>query len=1019
MRIFENSTKRMVVFRAAPPFWGSGQGPCEVPMVAVFAHLGQAAMIRGAHSRGCDFSDRTMQIAIHAGYTELAEEMRSMNDSPPRQRASRDEASGQRDAKQIAFAELAKFGDDIAAFREALQEVDDEQDISDLAKAVALVADEKPNRARLFLEYFPRAYEVVIKHAADSGDLTRDGLGPIKAFLGLDIAAFAYEIVLRLLHARNFAGALAVLERYPQTLDPILMSAIFAFDAPDVFLALCPGDDPWPYVKLFGSVGISWLLAADFTIPIEDVEEIVARDHWPLLLALLKAGRLDHVDIMQICLEQDAFDCARAMIYADVPVTTEHRAFEASAAMRAVLALAPLDESQHQRNVVTRKLREAFEKSGVSDFGVDISSTRLQFDQLRAAVRYLINLCEKSQFPNWTLADESSIETANGTALIVATIGKDGTIKIRPIQYDKKGISILQANAAALSEGVTLIHDHWGALDARALAVFAHAIGGELRLRAPNADAGGMFPVESVQNAIKALVRGALTPGEAFARLKTCEFVLNSLLPVIGVTLAEAWLPGCVIESLVVGDSIARLRRLREGITCTDVVLHFQPDARELDFELVCDIFGRVRGGVGWNAITADLGPGRVLLQAVADNARARIPIHLPTFGEVTVHAIARTPDGYFAAFVFEQEKVVMMRTDDIWPFPTVWLATLTHLRDHGPRPRFVGFADGFGLFEYWSGPRIRVPVAELPLDQFNIQIVVEDDDPARTFDARIFGEDYDPARTFVVSVGDLLPDGRPEPAFASCAEFYDLATNAHVRFDPLTRTASLWFGPGEPTHPERRIPIGHAMEVSGAAAAIIRVAGINPALAEQLRVQLSRIRHQLGPSEAAQAVAVEFYADRLLGGAKPRAPRIAARMGLDADYVLRTAIAIARRGFDFCDVEMRMTPAWLPARRLYLAEFAEAHGDFEKWNELIVALDERISRLEKIEPVAGLKFDVRDALTFAGQAGIIESFLTRTRCHTAIFNRLRNAGFRVSKDVMRELIARLERMNVFEAFDE
>lgn len=113
------------------------------------------------------------------------------------------------------------------------------------------------------------------------------------------------------------------------------------------------------------------------------------------------------------------------------------------------------------------------------------------------------------------------------------------------------------------------------------------------------------------------------------------------------------------------------------------------------------------------------------------------------------------------------------------------------------------------------------------------------------------------------------------------------------------------------------------------------------------------------------------------------------------------------------------MTPAWLPARRLYLAEFAEAHGDFEKWNELIVALDERISRLEKIEPVAGLKFDVRDALTFAGQAGIIESFLTRTRCHTAIFNRLRNAGFRVSKDVMRELIARLERMNVFEAFDE
>ena len=225
-----------------------------------------------------------------------------------------------------------------------------------------------------------------------------------------------------------------------------------------------------------------------------------------------------------------------------------------------------------------------------------------------------------------------------------------------------------------------------------------------------------------------------------------------------------------------------------------------------------------------------------------------------------------------------------------------------------------------------------------------------------------------------------------------------------------------------QPTHPERRIPIGHAMEVSGAAAAIIRVARVNPALVEPLREQLSRIRRQLGTSEAAQAVAVEFRADHTLGVAKPDVTIVAARMGLDADYVRRTAVAIWRRGFDFCDLDME-NPGWLPPRREYVGELARRvpprDGDFKQWNERIVALDEMISRLGELPPINGLSFDVHDALTFAGQAGIVEIILTGCCSHAAIFKRLRAAGFRVSEHVMEALVARLEGLNVFKSHDE
>ena len=56
----------------------------------------------------------------------------------------------------------------------------------------------------------PGAFKAVIRHAADSYDLTREGPGPIVVFLEDErFGPHASDIMLRLIHARNAAGSRA------------------------------------------------------------------------------------------------------------------------------------------------------------------------------------------------------------------------------------------------------------------------------------------------------------------------------------------------------------------------------------------------------------------------------------------------------------------------------------------------------------------------------------------------------------------------------------------------------------------------------------------------------------------------------------------------------------------------------------------------------------------------------------------------------------------------------------------
>ena len=1049
LQLFDNSPGKIALFKTLPSYAESDQpGPFEVPMVEIFAHFGQTLMIRGAHARHCDFSERAVTIAMNAGHTELAHEMRMMIEDRTRRRASReDEASSAlREAKREVFMELAKNGDQREAFGVALVPLKDHI-ISDVATAAGTLANKKPNRMREFLRHFPLAFEVVIRAAADSRGHARGDPGPIAAFLSDEFLAdkslspeygdwlkvHAGEILRRLLHARNMAGALALIAAYPEVVPAeesvILTSAVFAWDAADLCVQLCPGVDLWTYVKVFGSVRISRLHPLDARIAGDDVDEIVSRGHYKLLMALKLDGRLNAFDLVQKCIDIDAVDCARALVYMNVTVTEAHRAVGSlSAAMKAVLALAVvIAKGRGPRKHVHDRLEIAFNKSHVSSFGLKSCMRRLRYDQTSAATRDFLNKCESWENRRWTLADESWRETENGIAAIVVTFDHTGVCEIYIIQNEEKAICLLQANIAALlkaggrmgvNEGATFIRDHSSAVSMRELCEVGFSVGVDARFSTPNADASRMFPAESIQNGFWAGVLDWSTREAVFIQLKAFEFEVNHSRLNIGQTLAGAWLPGLVTEMMVCGDSIAQPRQNREGMNFELIEPELRPDARSFNLERCFHFFALVSAGVGWDEIRRTVGAGRGMTQVASENFRAGIPFHVPVFGPVTVRAIAATPDGHFAAFVFSDGNAFTMRTDELWQFRTILLAALKHLRENKFRPHFRGFVANFFVFEYWSGPRFRLPAAELP--GFNTLVLAEEHDHEHAFDTSLHGGD------FIVTVDELQLEMQPGPSFASVPGFFAREVNMHVRFDPHSLTAVLRFGEEPTMRTDRRVFLGHWLEVAGALGAMNRIAALdNAELTTQFRADLLWIKQNLDHSRVAQAIAAHSRAEFLLGNSAPIVAGIAELTGYDAAIVCRTFAELRERGCDFCGLDLPV-PAWLSQRRAFTEEITAAGGNLALWNGRIEILDAKISALESgvdnaLDAVDGLAVgvDVRDALTIVGQAGLLEMLKNRSENiivnFRTTFERLRAAGFHVAEHVMRTLIYRLQELEVFD----